>query len=362
MLSEASLQQALFGVGMGQALTSSHVRDSLGRPITDLRISVIDNCNLRCSYCMPSDTFGDGYRFLKREELLSFEEITRLAGLFVELGVNKIRLTGGEPLLRRELPKLVGMLATVDGVNELALTTNGIFLKRFAQPLRDAGLTRLTVSVDSLDDEVAGKMSGRGVSVANTLEGIEAAREVGFDDIKINVVVLKGVNDHSVLDLVSYFKQHGCVVRFIEFMDVGNRNEWSLREVVSSETLRRQIHEKFPLMPVKSKKLFAGEVADRYAFEDGSGEVGFISSVTQPFCGQCSRARISADGKFYTCLFAESGTDLKGPLRAGDTDKELLDRLRAIWMDRSDRYSELRATIPPKERPTQKVEMYQIGG
>jgi len=311
---------------------------------------------------MPSDAYGDGYRFLKREELLSFEEITRLAGLFVALGVNKIRLTGGEPLLRRELPKLVGMLAAVDGVNELALTTNGVFLKRFARPLREAGLDRLTVSVDSLDDDLAGKINGRGVSVVNALEGIEAAREAGFDDIKINVVVQKGVNDRGVLDLVSYFKEHGCMVRFIEYMDVGNRNDWNLQEVVSSETLRRRIHEKFPLMPVKSKKLFAGEVADRYAFEDGSGEVGFISSVSQPFCGQCSRARVSADGKFFTCLFAESGSDIKGSLRSGDTDKELIEQLKAVWTDRSDRYSELRATAPLKERPTQKIEMYQIGG
>lgn len=311
---------------------------------------------------MPSDTFGERYRFLKREELLSFEEITRLAGLFVELGVNKVRLTGGEPLLRRELPKLVGMLATLDGLDELALTTNGIFLKRFAGALREAGLDRLTVSVDSLDDTVAGKMNGRGVSVVNALEGIEAAREAGFDDIKINVVVQKGVNDHTVLDLVAYFKEHGCVVRFIEYMDVGNRNDWSPREVVSSEALRQRIHKRFPLAPVRAEKKYAGEVADRYAYEDGSGEVGFISSVSQPFCGECSRARISADGKLYTCLFAESGTDLKGPLRSGDTDPELLERLTAIWRGRDDRYSELRTTLPAKKRPQRKVEMYQIGG
>ena len=342
------------------AIVKGGVRDTLGRALRDLRISVIDNCNLRCTYCMPQEKFGEGYRFLPKDELLTFDEIVRLAGLFTDLGARKIRITGGEPLLRKGLPELIARLAAIEGVEDLALTTNGLLLRSHARALREAGLDRLTVSLDSLDDAVFGRMNGRGVRVAHVLEGIEAARSAGFETIKINAVVQKGVNDDGALALAEHFRGSGCIVRFIEFMDAGNRNHWDLKEVVPSRTLMERIHAKYPLRPVE--KNYRGEVASRYAYEDGAGEIGFISSVTESFCGGCTRARLSADGKLYTCLFAGAGTDLKTPLRGGDTDDALLEMLSGLWRARDDRYSELRAAMPEDERHKHKVEMYEIGG
>ncbi len=342
------------------AMVESGTLDTLGRALRDLRISVIDNCNLRCTYCMPQEKFGEGYRFLSKDELLTFDEIVRLAELFTGLGAKKIRITGGEPLLRKGLPELIERLAAIEGVEDLALTTNGLLLRSQAPALREAGLGRLTVSLDSLDDAVFGRMNGRGVRVAHVLEGIEAARSAGFESIKINTVVQKGVNDDVALALAEHFRGSGCIVRFIEFMDAGNRNRWGLNEVVPSKTLMERIHARYPLRPVE--KHYRGEVASRYAYEDGAGEVGFISSVTESFCGGCTRARLSANGKLYTCLFAGTGTDLKTPLRSGDSDEALLDRLVGLWRARDDRYSELRAAMGEEERHEYKVEMYEIGG
>ncbi len=342
------------------AIVKSETCDTLGRALRDLRISVIDNCNLRCTYCMPQEKFGEGYRFLPKDELLTFDEIVRLAELFTGLGARKIRITGGEPLLRKGLPELVTRLAALEGVEDLALTTNGLLLRSHAPALREAGLDRLTVSLDSLDDAVFGRMNGRGVRVAHVLEGIEAARSAGFDTIKINAVIQKGVNDEGALALAENFRGSGCIVRFIEFMDAGNRNRWGLNEVVSSKALMERIHARYPLRPVEQN--YRGEVASRYVYEDGAGEVGFISSVTESFCGDCTRARLSADGKLDTCLFAGAGTDLKAPLRGGDSDDALLDLLSALWRARDDRYSELRAAMPEDERHKHKVEMYEIGG
>ncbi len=342
------------------AIVKSEMLDRLGRALHDLRISVIDNCNLRCTYCMPQEKFGEGYRFLPQEELLSFDEIVRITGLFTALGAKKIRITGGEPLLRKELPELLARLAAIEGVEDLALTTNALLLRKHAPALREAGLHRITVSLDSLDDEVFGRMNGRGVRVAHVLEGIEAARSAGFDGIKINAVVQKGVNDQDALALAEHFRGSGCIVRFIEYMDAGNRNHWELGEVIPSKTLVERIHAKYPLRAADQN--YRGEVASRYVYEDGAGEVGFISAVTDSFCGDCTRARLSADGKLYTCLFAGSGTDLRESLRGGDSDEALLKKLSGIWRARDDRYSELRATMPEDERHKPKVEMYEIGG
>lgn len=335
-------------------------RDRLNRPVRDLRISVIDNCNLRCTYCMPKEKYGERYVFLSETELLTFPEIERIARAFVRLGVTKLRITGGEPLLRKNLPDLVARLSGIPGVEEVALTTNGVLLRRHAAALRSAGLTRVTVSLDALDDAVVGEMNGRGVGVGKVLDGIEAAREAGFPDIKINTVVQRGVNENAVVDMVDYFRERGITIRFIEYMDVGNRNGWRLEHVVPSRELVERINERFPMRPAKKK--YHGEVADRYRFDDGSAEVGFISSVTAPFCGDCTRARLSADGKVYTCLFAIEGTDLRAAMRSGATDNDLLERIAAIWRARTDRYSELRASMTDYGHPRPKVEMYQIGG
>ena len=340
--------------------TTPEIRDTMDRPIRDLRISVIDNCNLRFPYCMPNEKYGEQYEFMPEEALLTFEEITRLSRQFVRMGATKLRLTGGEPLLRKKLPELVSSLSSIDGVQEVALTTNGLLLKRHAADLRAAGLTRITVSLDSLDEAIAAKMNGRNVGPGVVLDGIEAAQAAGLEDIKINAVVQKGLNDHTVVDTVTEFRERGLIVRFIEYMDVGNRNGWLLDHVVPSHELIERIAEKFPLRPLDEN--YHGEVASRYAFEDGRGEVGFITAVTAPFCGSCTRARLSADGGVYTCLFATTGTDLRGPIRAGETDDELFERLVELWWVRSDRYSELRSsnTDYPDDRP--KVEMFQIGG
>ncbi len=332
--------------------------DQRGRVIHDLRISVMDRCNFRCPYCMPKDAFGEGYRFLSSAERLSFAEITRLAGLFVAIGVRKLRLTGGEPLLRAGLPELIGDLAALPGIEDVALTTNGVLLPRHAADLKAQGLDRVTVSLDSLDPEVFRQMSGGFGSPAEVLAGIDAALAAGLGPIKVNCVVQRGVNDHTVLDLIEHFRGTPVVVRLIEYMDVGNRNHWDRQRVVTARELRDEIHARWPLVAVKPAYL--GEVADRYAYADGRGELGFITSVSQPFCGACSRARLSSEGVLYTCLFASHGVDLRAPMRAGASNDEMLERIRGTWLARNDRYSEIRADQPiPAER---KIEMYYIGG
>ena len=337
-------------------------RDTRSRPMHDLRISVMDRCNFRCPYCMPRETFHERYRFLGSHERLSFDEIVRLARLFVQLGVRKLRLTGGEPLLRTNLPDLIGDLTAIPGVEDVALTTNGVLLARYAGELKAAGLKRVTVSLDSLDDAVFARMSGGFGGVAEVLDGIEAARRAELTPVKVNAVVQRGVNDHTVLGLVERFRGTGVIVRFIEYMDVGNRNHWSSDLVVPSRELAAQIGARWPLAPLRPD--YRGEVAERYAFADGAGEVGFISSVSQPFCGDCSRARLTADGRLFACLFASVGLDLKTPLRDGESDDELQARIAAFWGRRADRYSEERAErlaaghgVPPS-----RVEMYRIGG
>lgn len=335
-------------------------RDALARPLHDLRISVMDRCNLRCTYCMPRETYHDGYRFLKSQERLSFEELVRLARLFVRLGVRKLRITGGEPLLRPNVSELIGDLTSIEGIEDVALTTNGALLGKYAVELEAAGLSRVTVSLDSLDPEVFTRMSGGSGSVADVLDGIEHARRAGLTPIKVNVVVQRGINDHTVLDLVERFRGTGIIVRFIEYMDVGNRNHWQPELVVPSYELVQRIGARWALEP--RERNYRGEVAERYAFVDGQGEIGFISSVSQPFCGDCSRARLSSDGSLYTCLFATHGADLRGPLRAGASDDELLGLLHAVWSGRADRYSELRAKLRAQAAVAQKVEMYYIGG
>ena len=333
--------------------------DLHGRPLRDLRISVMDRCNFRCPYCMPRETFHENYKFLPAAARLSFEEIVRLTRLFVKAGVRKVRLTGGEPLLRSGIADLVGELSSIPGVEDLALTTNGVLLAQHAARLKANGLRRVTVSLDSLDPEVFRKASGGFDGVERVLDGIEAAREAGLEPIKANAVVQRGVNEDCVLDLVERFRGTGVVVRFIEYMDVGNRNHWMPDRVVHSRELMQRIEARWPL--VATAPGYRGEVAERYRFADGQGEVGFISSVSQPFCGDCTRARLSSEGVLYTCLFATHGTDLREPLRAAASDDELLARIRGIWQARDDRYSEQRKALGRK-RSDKKIEMYYIGG
>ena len=335
------------------------VTDTRGRPLSDLRISVMDRCNFRCPYCMPHETFGDRYRFLATHERLTFEEISRLARLFVSQGVRKLRLTGGEPLLRSGLADLVGELSAIDGVGDLALTTNGVLLAQHAAELKANGLKRVTVSLDTLDRETFRLMSGGFDGLERVQDGIRAALEAGLTPVKVNAVIQRGINDGQVLDLVRHFRGTGVIVRFIEYMDVGNRNDWDPGRVVPSRQLRDAIVAEYPLRPVAGN--YRGEVAERYAYEDGSGEIGFISSVSQPFCGDCTRARLSSDGVFYTCLFATQGTDLRSPLRAGASDDELLEHVRGSWRRREDRYSEMRR-MPAAGQPLRKIEMHYIGG
>jgi cyclic pyranopterin phosphate synthase len=335
-------------------------RDARGRPLHDLRISVMDRCNFRCPYCMPRETFHDKYRFLNSHERLSFDEIVRLARLFVQLGVRKLRLTGGEPLLRANLPDLIGDLTAIPGAEDVALTTNGVLLARYASELKAAGLKRVTVSLDSLDPAVFARMSGGFGGVAEVLDGIEHARRAELTPIKVNAVVQRGINDHTALELVERFRGTGVIVRFIEYMDVGNRNHWSPELVVPSQELAARIAERWPLVGLKPG--YRGEVAQRYAFADGAGEVGFISSVSQPFCGDCSRARLSSDGVVYTCLFATHGTSLRDALRGGASDEQLLETLLGLWHRRGDRYSEQRASLRAAASEARKVEMFYIGG
>jgi cyclic pyranopterin phosphate synthase len=328
--------------------------------LRDLRISVMDRCNFRCPYCMPRETFHEKYQFLRTAERLSYDEIVRLTRLFVPLGVRKLRLTGGEPLLRANLPDLIGDLTNIPGIDDVALTTNGVLLAQHAGELKAAGLKRITVSLDSLDPEVFAKMSGGLGSVEDVLNGIEHARRAGLDPIKINTVIQRGMNDHTALDLIDRFRGTGVIVRFIEYMDVGNRNHWEAERVVASKELAARINERWPIEPREPN--YRGEVAERYAFRDGQGEVGFISSVTQPFCGDCSRGRLSSDGKFYTCLFATQGTSLRDVMRGGASDEQLTEIIRNVWTGRGDRYSELRAEVRRSAANQPKVEMYYIGG
>ncbi len=335
-------------------------RDTFNRPLHDLRISVIDQCNFRCNYCMPSEEYHEGYSFLKKDQWLTFDEITRLAKIFSTLGVSKIRVTGGEPLLRQNLPSLIERLSELSRVEDIALTTNGIFLAKCAPQLKSAGLKRLTISLDTLNDETFHRMNGNRGSVEDVLRGINAAQNAGFHSIKINAVIQKGINDGDILNLVRYFKKSGHILRFIEYMDVGNRNHWDLARVVPSKEILKHIQTEFPLRTLEPN--YHGEVAERYAFEDGEGEIGFISSITQPFCRTCTRARLSTDGKFFTCLFASDGVDLRDPLRNGASDQDLLELICGVWQKREDRYSEIRLKTSPQEKRPRKIEMYQIGG
>ena len=343
---------------MRSADAKHQVLDRLSRPMRDLRISVIDSCNFRCPYCMPAEVFGDDYSFLRKEELLTFPEIARLARIFASFGVVKIKLTGGEPLLRPWLPELVRMLRTIEGIEDIGLITNGALLAGLVQPLRSAGLGRLTVSLDSLDEATFARLSGRGHRLAQVLDSIAAAQSGGFPALKLNMVVQRGINDNEVVDMVRRFRHTPHILRFIEYMDVGNLNGWSRERVVPSRETLERIAREYPVEPLEPN--YRGEVARRYRFLDGAGEIGFISSISQPFCGGCTRVRLSADGKLYTCLFARTGTDLKGPLRGGAGDEEIARIVEEAWTMRRDRYSEERGTL--HSASGRKIEMFHIGG
>ncbi|WP_419878782.1 GTP 3',8-cyclase MoaA [Brevibacillus centrosporus] len=338
---------------------SEQILDTRNRPLRDLRISVTDKCNFRCQYCMPAEIFGPDFEFLPQHKLLSFEEITRLTRIFTSVGVGKIRITGGEPLMRKELPKLIEMIRQVEGVQDIAMTTNGSLLARHAKALKEAGLDRVTVSLDSLDDERFGRMNGRGYHVSDVLKGIEAAAEAGLS-IKLNMVVQRGVNDEDILPMARFFREQKHTLRFIEFMDVGNSNGWKLDQVVPSSEIVQRIHEEMPLTPIDPN--YFGEVASRYRYVGTDQEIGLISSVTQAFCSTCTRARLSAEGKLYSCLFASVGDDLRAPLREGKSDEEIREQIRTIWGKRDDRYSEVRLNDTPGLNKPDKVEMSHIGG
>lgn len=337
----------------------NNVKDQLQRPLRDLRISVTDRCNFRCSYCMPAEVFGPDYAFLPNDKILSFEEIERLVKIFVSLGVEKIRITGGEPLLRKDLPTLIRMIHAVDGVKDIAMTTNGALLKKFAQPLKDAGLARVSVSLDSLDEDRFFEMNGRRGKVKTVLEGIEKAAEVGLQ-VKINMVVKKGVNDQDIVQMAEFFKEKQHILRYIEYMDVGNSNGWRLDDVVSKKDIVDKVNEFSPLQPADPN--YKGEVASRFEYKDQKTEIGVISSVTDSFCSTCSRARISAEGKLYTCLFATKGTDLRELLRGELDDEAITENISSVWENRKDRYSDERNEKTIQERRKTKIEMSHIGG
>ena len=332
-------------------------RDTRGRPLHDLRISVTDRCNFRCVYCMPRAVFGRDHAFLPRAELLSFAEIGRLVGIFTRLGVEKVRLTGGEPLVRRELPSLVASLAAIPGVRDLTLTTNGVLLPEHASELKAAGLHRVTISLDADDDPTFMRMNDAGVPVSRVLAGIEAAEAAGLGPIKLNMVVKRGWNEHALLPMARRFRGTGRILRFIEYMDVGHSNGWRLDEVVSADEILRTLSAEFPLEPMPPTN--PGEVAERYRYADGAGEIGIIASVSRPFCGNCNRARLSADGQLYTCLFGTEGHDLRELLRTGASDDDLRDAIGAIWAVRADRYSELRSEAT---EALPRAEMFALGG
>ncbi|MGG3279181.1 GTP 3',8-cyclase MoaA [Paenibacillus solani] len=338
-------------------MTTIPMRDQLQRPIRDLRISVTDRCNFRCTYCMPKEIFGDDFPFLPKQELLSFEEISRVARLFASLGVKKIRLTGGEPLLRRDLPVLVGMLTEVEGIEDIGLTTNGLLLKQYAQPLYDQGLRRLNISLDALDPELFARINGRGIKPDHILGNIKHARDVGFQ-VKVNMVVQKGLNDQEILPMAAYFKEQGIMLCFIEFMDVGNDNGWSFEHVVTKKEIYERLASSYELEPLEQH--YYGEVAKRYRYKDNGAEVGFITSVSESFCSSCTRARLSSDGKMYTCLFASQGYDVRELVRGGATDEQILAAIRGVWEKRADRYSDERTEQTAKRR--NKINMSYIGG
>ncbi|MDE3838193.1 GTP 3',8-cyclase MoaA [Bacillus methanolicus] len=338
-------------------MKKSMIKDKLNRPLKDLRISVIDRCNFRCQYCMPAEIFGPDFAFLPKSELLTFEEIFRTANIFVKLGVEKIRLTGGEPLLRTDLPILVKMLATIDGLKDIALTTNGVLLPKLAQGLRDAGLKRVNVSLDSLNDEIFGKINGRNVGVKPVLQGIEEARKAGLG-IKINMVVKKGLNDSEILSMADFCKQEGLELRFIEFMDVGSTNGWKMDDVITKKQIYEILKEKYDLEEMEPA--YFGEVAKRYRHKGTNILVGFITSVSESFCRSCTRARLSANGQLYTCLFNGNGHDIRDFMRNGATDEQLQERIVNIWNNRKDRYSDERTAETAAQQ--KKIEMPFIGG
>ncbi|AQQ51948.1 GTP 3',8-cyclase MoaA [Planococcus lenghuensis] len=338
-------------------MTGHALTDRLGRPIRDLRISVTDRCNFRCSYCMPKEVFGDDYVFLPKNELLSFEELHRLTGLFASLGVKKIRLTGGEPLMRRGLPELIKKILSVEGIEDVGLTTNGVMLGQYAQPLYDAGLRRLNISLDALNPELFGKLNGRGIKPDHILKQIDLAQQIGFE-IKINMVIQKDVNESEILPMAAYFRDRNITLRFIEFMDVGNDNGWSFDKVITKKEIIDRLQAAYDLEPVDQD--YFGEVAKRYRYKGTDAQVGFITSVSESFCSSCTRARLSSDGKFYTCLFASSGFDVRELIRNGASDAELLDAISGVWNSRSDRYSDERTEQTAKNR--NKIGMSYIGG
>ncbi|WP_255437568.1 GTP 3',8-cyclase MoaA [Thalassobacillus sp. CUG 92003] len=334
-----------------------YVLDQYERPMKDLRISVIDQCNFRCTYCMPAEIFGEDYPFLSQDELLSFDEIARLAEIFARFGTEKIRITGGEPLLRKDLDQLIRRLFEIEGIEDIALTTNGVFLVKQASKLKAAGLDRVNISLDAIEDEVFQQTNGRGVSTKPVLKGIEAAEAAGLK-VKINMVVKKGMNEGQILPMARHFKDSGHILRFIEFMDVGNHNGWNMDNVVAKREIIDMIHKELPLEPID--KGYYGEVADRFQYTDGDGEIGVISSVTEAFCSTCTRVRLSADGNLFTCLFASKGYDIKSMLRHDQSDEEIITELIRIWTGRNDRYSEERAEGKPFNE--KKIEMSYIGG
>ena len=346
---------------MMASLAATNPMDAFGRSIRDLRISVTDRCNFRCVYCMPREIFGPGYAFVPRDELLRLEEIVRIAKVFAACGVKKVRITGGEPMIRRNLEHLIEMIASIEGIDDISMTTNASYLsKGRAVALKDAGLNRITVSLDALDEETFRTVCDIDFPVSRVLEGIENARQAGFENIKINAVIKRGLNEHSVLPLARYFQGTGSILRFIEYMDVGSPNNWKLDEVVSASELVALINQEMPIDPVSPN--YRGEVAKRWRYADGGGEIGFITSVTESFCGDCSRVRLSAVGQIYTCLFATEGYDIRDPLRAGASDQDLLEIVHTLWGKREDRYSELRGQIPVDVFSDAKVEMSHIGG
>ena len=337
----------------------SPIRDHLGRPLKDLRISVMDRCNFRCIYCMPEEKFHSGFNFLKSSERLSFDEIFRVTKLFTDLGVSKIRITGGEPLLRVNLSELIGDLSTLEKIEDIALTTNGVLLKKYSEELKACGLNRITVSLDSIDPEQFRKMTGGRGKLETVLEGISEALSVGFKQVKINAVIKRGINDDQVIDMVDYFKKQSVIIRFIEYMDVGNLNQWKLNETVGSDEIIKKLSEKWQLDPLD--KNYEGETAQRYQISGSETEIGLISSVTKPFCGSCTRARLSSDGKLYNCLFASEGKDIRSWVRNGKSDEYIRNELASIWKVRRDRYSELRYS-DEIDKTDEKVEMYYIDG
>ena len=332
--------------------------DRFKRPLRDLRVSVTDRCNFRCPYCMPAEIYGERYEFLNKAELLTFEETARLVAVMVRLGVAKVRLTGGEPLVRAEVEKLVAMISSLDGVDDLTMTTNGYLLPRKARTLKDSGLQRVTISLDSLDDDVFRAMNGRGFGTDKVLDGLKAAEDAGLVPIKVNAVVQRGVNDQGIVELARYVRERGHIARFIEYMDVGNLNGWKLDHVVPADEIVAMIDAEMPLELIEPN--YRGETALRYRYRDGGGEMGVIASVTKPFCGSCTRLRLSPEGQVFTCLFGTVGTDLRGPMRDGATDEELEGIVTRTWGVREDRYSEERASMT--EPRGEKVEMYHIGG